>query len=483
MMVSDGFGPASQTYGRSYYQYLNNLPEGTLTPLDKILRGSSRTRSNDSLVTDSAAGATAFSCSLKTYNNAVGVDPTGIPCGTVLEAAKQIGMLTGIVVTSRVTDATPASFSAHVLHRTMEQDIALHQVGNYTLGRQVDLLMGGGSCYFLPNSTPDGCRTDGRNLLQEAVGEYGWKNVMLTRDDLVKLNDTADTGIPLPAMGLFRRLDLNFELDRDHTKEPSLSEMVEAALKALKGNAGSSQGFFLLIEGSRIDIAGHNNDPAAHVHEIMEYHRTVDVVRKFVSQNTDTLMISTSDHETGGFTLGFQPDPYTYPDYVWKPSVIEGAKASSDVLAQRLENFKTLEHDHKRRREFLKKEIFQKGLSITDPSEEEIESLLEPGLIHNFTMSLLGHALSRRAMLGWTTHGHTGVDVNLYADGDEDGYRELLGNHENTDIGEAMVKYLKLDLGIVTWRLTRQVNLGSWFKTKITGGPTHVEDYHIAKKN
>lgn len=72
MMVSDGFGPASQTYGRSFYQYKNNLTEGKLTSLDNMLIGASRTRSSDSLVTDSAAGATAFSCALKTYNAAIG---------------------------------------------------------------------------------------------------------------------------------------------------------------------------------------------------------------------------------------------------------------------------------------------------------------------------------------------------------------------------------------------------------------------------
>ena len=72
MMVSDGFGPASQTYGRSYWQYTNNYTSADLTSLDRILVGASRTRSNDSLVTDSAAGATAFSCAKKSYNAAIG---------------------------------------------------------------------------------------------------------------------------------------------------------------------------------------------------------------------------------------------------------------------------------------------------------------------------------------------------------------------------------------------------------------------------
>ena len=70
-MISDGFGPASETYARSYYQYVNKLPYNYTTPLDEILVGTSRTRSSNSLVTDSAAGATAFACAMKSYNSAI----------------------------------------------------------------------------------------------------------------------------------------------------------------------------------------------------------------------------------------------------------------------------------------------------------------------------------------------------------------------------------------------------------------------------
>ncbi|KAJ1651299.1 vacuolar alkaline phosphatase, partial [Coemansia sp. RSA 25] len=114
LMISDGFGPASETMARNYVQQINDLPVGFQSSLDEILVGSSRTRSKDSLVTDSAAGATAFSCLIKTYNGAIAVADDKMPCGTVLEAAKlQRGMLTGLVATSRITHATPASFSAH----------------------------------------------------------------------------------------------------------------------------------------------------------------------------------------------------------------------------------------------------------------------------------------------------------------------------------------------------------------------------------
>ncbi|RKO88662.1 alkaline-phosphatase-like protein, partial [Blyttiomyces helicus] len=112
-----GFGPASETLARNYYQATHDVPYNHQLPLDTILVGSSRTRSSSSLVTDSAAGATAFSCGVKTYNGAIGVFPDGRPCGTVLEAAKAIGYHTGLVATSRITHATPASFASHVSSR------------------------------------------------------------------------------------------------------------------------------------------------------------------------------------------------------------------------------------------------------------------------------------------------------------------------------------------------------------------------------
>ena len=134
-----------------------------MTALDEIFVGTSRTKSYSSLVTDSAAGATAFSCTTKTYNGGVAVTPEVLPCGTVLEAAKAKGMKTGLVVTSRITHATPAAFSAHVRSRNMESEIASQQIGNNPLGRVVDIMLGGGKCKFLPNTTHSSCRTDDRD--------------------------------------------------------------------------------------------------------------------------------------------------------------------------------------------------------------------------------------------------------------------------------------------------------------------------------
>ncbi|KAF9963579.1 hypothetical protein BGZ70_007325 [Mortierella alpina] len=487
MMVSDGFGPASQTYGRSFSQFVGNKAMDDLTALDKILVGSSRTRSSNSLVTDSAAGATAFACALKTYNGAIGdnlipvslgntgliiffpstrvltnarksyavVDPNGTPCGTILEAAKNLGMLTGLVVTSRVTDATPASFSAHVASRAMESEIAEQQIGFYTLGRQIDLLLGGGSCFFLPNTT-GGCRNDDRDLIKESK-EKGWETVMMNRDDLEQ-NKDENNALVLPALGLFSSTDLSFEIDRNHTQQPSLLEMTETALASLESSAKTNQGFFLMIEGSRIDLGGHYNDPVAHVHEILMYHATVKAVQKFVSKHPNTLLISTSDHETGGFTLGVQNDPNTYPDYLWRPEVIAKAKASTEALTWKLVQFLSEDHSNKQQRAFVKSEILKNGLGITDAEEEEIAFLADSERLSPEILRFLGHAISKRANLGWTTMGHTGIDVNLYAQGDSDAVASLRGNRENTDIGRTMRDYLSVDLDYITRLLNKYVD-------------------------
>lgn len=250
LLISDGFGATAETYGRTMYQRKYNL---TQTPLDKILVGQIRTNSLNSLITDSAAGATAFSCSIKTINEAVAVDGNGRACGTVLEAAKARDFLTGLVVTSRVTHATPAAFSSHVLDRWNESEIATQQIGFNPIDRSVDLMFGGGECFFLSKSDKNSCRTDYMDLKKEAKAKQ-W-DFIYTKNDLYKYNYD---NIRLPLAALMAKSHLSFEIDRDNKKQPSLKEMTQKALEILNtGTQSNHNGFFLMIEGSRIDMASH----------------------------------------------------------------------------------------------------------------------------------------------------------------------------------------------------------------------------------
>ena len=320
-MVSDGMGPASLSLTRSFRQYQDGLPIDDVLVLDQHFLGSSRTRSSSSLVTDSAAGATAFSCGKKSYNGAISVLPDHSPCGTVLEAAKRAGYMTGLgeflslpcsenaaniklVVTTSITDATPACFASHVNIRTEEDTIAKQEIGEQPLGRVVDLMLGGGRCHFLPNTSSHGCRTDDLDVTKLAQEKHGWTYIDSRKqfDDISSKDD-----IRLPLLGLFARYDFPFELDRRTMNEtyPSLEEMARTALKALEAaTADSDKGFFLMIEGSRIDHAGHGNDPAAQVHEVLAYDKAFGAVVEFLEKSSDDgVLVATSDHETGGLVV------------------------------------------------------------------------------------------------------------------------------------------------------------------------------------
>ena len=299
-MVSDGMGPTSLSLTRSFRQFESGLPPDDTLVLDQHLIGSSRTRSTSSLITDSAAGATAFSCGHKSYNGAISVLPDHTPCGTVMEAAKKAGYTTGLVVTTRITDATPACFAAHVNLRDEEDKIARQLVGDHPLGHVVDLLLGGGRCHFLPQGTSGSCRADTVDVIGMAK-DNGFSYV----EDRAGFDGLqVGSAVKLPLLGLFAQTDIPYEIDRRQVEDvyPSLDEMARTALKALsEATKDSDQGFFVMIEGSRIDHAGHGNDPAAQVHEVLAYDKAFASVLEFL-ENDDVpgVVISTSDHETGG---------------------------------------------------------------------------------------------------------------------------------------------------------------------------------------
>ena len=298
-MVSDGMGPTSLSLTRSFQQFRSGHGWSEQLEIDKHLIGQSRTRSTSSLITDSAAGATAFSCAKKSYNGAISVTPDHEPCGTVLEAAKKAGYMTGLVVTTRITDATPACFASHVNMRSEEDRIAEQMVGDYPLGRVVDLMLGGGRCHFLPNSTDGSCRSDDRDIVALAKKDFSY---ISSRSEFDALK--AGKNVKLPLLGLFAHDDIPYDIDRQKEDDiyPSLVEMAETALTALtEATKDSKKGFFLMIEGSRIDHAGHHNDPVAQVHEVLAYDKTMSSVLKYLKNSpVEGVMVSTSDHETGG---------------------------------------------------------------------------------------------------------------------------------------------------------------------------------------
>jgi alkaline phosphatase len=451
-MVSDGMGPASLSLTRSFRQHVEGLPLSDTLTLDKHFWGSSRTRSSSSLVTDSAAGATAFSCGRKTYNGAISVLPSYDPCGTVLQAAKRAGYMTGLTVTTDVVDATPACFGSNVLLRQMEDDIALQEVGEGVLGRSVDLILGGGRCFFLPNTTDGGCRADDIDVIKLAQEKHGWHYAGdRAAFDSLKGGDDAQ----LPLLGLFARTDIPFELDRRNMSDvyPSLSEMATTALRTLeKATADSDKGFFLMIEGSRIDHAGHINDPAAQVHEVLEYDKTFKAVLDFIdSTDTETVLVATSDHETGGLATALQ-EPGHLPVYNWYPDVLASATASAEHLAIKLAQHVAAlgaAPSKKKLAAWINDELVVPGLGIKDATLAELAQLADSP---DQALVLFSAMVSLRAHIGWSTHGHSAVDVNVYSSGGPPA-ESIRGNVENTDIGRFLADFLDVDVDAITKEL------------------------------
>ncbi|PLW14334.1 hypothetical protein PCASD_18037 [Puccinia coronata f. sp. avenae] len=491
LMISDGFGPASETFARSFVQHLQNLtveqqaqfsrwtfPEGqppkplkqpigpskdrfAVLPLDPLLVGSSRTRSSNSLITDSAAGATAFSCAMKTYNGAIAVEPVNQkPCGTLLEAAKHQGYLTGLVATSRITHATPASFYAHVIDRDMEDKIATFLTGEGPLGQNVDLAFGGGRRFFLPSSLLSSSRSDDKDLLANAQAKYGF-TILNSTQDFENAWDprSGKSTLKTPILGLFNDNHMNYEIDRislqaTDQREPSLRNMSLAALQTLSREAKdkSAHGFFLMIEGSRIDMAAHSNDPVGHLYDILAYQETVRTVQSWVDEANKagwpTLMISVSDHETGGLALGRQLTEQ-YPVYAWYPEVLANATHSTAWLAKKI-SFSALP-SQPISRQFIVDEILRDGLGIVDASDDEIDKLVSLGARQN-------------------------VDYVLADMLPPELTKELFGNRENTEIGQFIVDTMNIDLDIVTRDLNRLAK--SWHVTDEKHNP-NMQHYHL----
>ena len=462
-MVSDGMGPASLSLTRSYRQYVEDLPIDDVLTLDRHFWGSSRTRSSSSLVTDSAAGATAFSCGKKSYNGAISVTPDYEPCGSVMEAAKRVGYTTGLVVTTSIADATPACFASHVLRREQQDDIALQEVGDGPLGRSVDLILGGGRCHFLPNTTSGSCRVDDIDVTKIAQEKYGWaySDNRAGFDSLKK-----GENVSLPHLGLYASYDIPFEIDRRNQNDvyPSLSEMATTALRALDlATADSDQGFFLMIEGSRIDHAGHDNDPAAQVREVLEYDRAFKAVIEFLDQSeTEGILVATSDHETGGLGTAIQK-PGHLPTYAWYPQALARANHSGEYLAKQVVKH-VLDSANKDEsveelKEWINDEIVIAGLGIHDATDEELTRLATFPLK---AQPFLTAMISFRAHVGWSTHGHTAVDVNIYSSGGL-AAEALHGNVENTDVGKFLREYLSVDAEVegITKELKEKLDLGA----------------------
>ena len=307
LMIGDGMGP-QQVSQAIYHRRLNQKDQPKLS-FEKLYESSQHalalTNSANALVTDSAAGATAFACGKKGLNDVIGKDENGFDCETILEFAKKQGKSTGLISTTRFTHATPAAFAAHNIARSNETDIS----SEILLKTKPDLILSGGLRYLIGKdqkaSQIKECsqlpkRLDGSGKMPQSILEKAQKEGYQLACDKNQLNNIKSGRV----LGLFSNSVFPFVQERQKMKSlPSLDELTDYALKHLSQN---KNGFFVMIESGLIDYAGHGNDAGTMLQETLDFNKSILKAMDFVDQNPDTLLIVTADHETGGFGYSYR---------------------------------------------------------------------------------------------------------------------------------------------------------------------------------
>ena len=269
LLIGDGMGLSQISAGMVY--------QGGDLQLARFKSiGFIKTQSSDNFITDSGAGATAFSIGEKTYNGAIGVDSLKKSKPTLLEMTEEQGRATGLVATCAMTHATPAAFIAHQPKRSLEEAIACDY-----LKTDIDVVIGGGMHYFSK-------RSDGLNLV-DSLRRKGYE-VVDSSVDFTKLNAS------------------KFYAFSNMYHPPTMKDgrgdfLKKASNKAIDVLSKNKKGFFLMIEGSQIDWGGHANDADYIAREMVDFDQTIGSVLDWAINDKNTLVIVTADHETGGLAL------------------------------------------------------------------------------------------------------------------------------------------------------------------------------------
>ncbi len=425
MVIADGMGPEFTT-GYRYFTDDKTTEVVERTIFDKHLVGTSSTypASTSGYVTDSAASATALSTGIKTYNGAIGVDVDKQPLETVLERAKSLGYKTGVVVTSQINHATPASYIAHNESRRNYNAIADSYIDDKIAGQyKFDLLLGGGWKYFI---------RDDRNLVQE-LQKDGFQYI----DQYSQLATLTNQQ---PAIGLFADVGLPYAID--DTNPSRLSDMTKHAIRLLE----NKNGYFLLIEASQVDWAGHANDIASAMSEMDDLAKTMVYLDNYVAKHPNTLVILTADHSTGGMSLAKDGV------YQWEPEVLTTLPHTPKYFGQ---HFSQHELEASSAKSLLNFDLSTEELATLQTAKTDAQAALvtynaltkpeqkkqrKPSIAYAIEKPLK-KIIDDRTNTGWTTGGHIAVDVPVIAFGLN--HDLFSGSQDNTDIAKKIFKQLK----------------------------------------
>ena len=440
LFIGDGMGVAQVNLTEAYLAAIENkkgFEQLSFTQFPEA--GLVKTNANNRFITCSAAAGTAFATGYKTNINRIATDSTGsVPFKSIATICKENGMKVGILTSVSIDHATPAVFYAN---DSLRSDY--FEIGVDLANSNFDYFGGGGF------RKPDGELNGQQVNVIELAQQNGFTYVNST-EDLTELMAGDDKIIAVYPELLAGSAAMPYVIDQP--SGPTLADFTTKGIELLK----NENGFFMMVEGGKIDWACHSDDAATAIQETIAFDEAVQVALEFYKKHSDeTLIIVTADHETGGLALGAQKTKYeSYYEF------LQYQKVSIDKFSQLLADFeKTLSGNYESDLDNLLDLVSENfGLGKEIPLTEEDKSKLWFAFEKTLKSKNAGTTMysdfpplsevivkmvSEKAGVGWTTYSHTGINVPIYAIGP--GAELFSGVIDNTDIPEIMMKQIGVE--------------------------------------
>ena len=438
MFIGDGMSSpqtnSAQVYNGRNQSGLVELQELTFTQFPVV--GLQYTQDSTSFCPDSASTATSLSSGFKTHSGVIGMGVDRVTPGTTIaEMLHDKGWKIGIVSTVTINHATPAAFYAHIASRNDYYDIGLQMADS-------------GFEYFAGGSVNKA--DDGDKSIYEVLEDKGY---LVTNDKDTILSLNADSG-KVYAYSPVLQDDGAMPYDIDAPADSlRLKDFVKKGIDVLYNETG----FFMMVEGGKIDWAGHANDAVANMSDTLALDEAVEVAVDFAKAHPDeTLIIVTGDHETGGMTIGYAATGYNTAfdilrnqkcSYVQFDSYVEEAKADGsftfdDMMDMVEEYFGLVAPGETAANEALVMNDYEYAKlqkAYADDQSGNVDGYEESLLYGGYSpiSVTLTHILNNKAGIGWTSYAHTGLPVPVYAYGE--GAELFVGAYDNTEVAHKLM--------------------------------------------